>query len=85
MADTPIHEAVAALGGQVKTAEIVGRAQSRISAYLASGKPPVDVCMAIEAATDGRFTAEQLRPDLAHIFSRFRSSKPAPKRSRRAA
>jgi len=84
MADTPIHDAVAALGGQVKTAEIVGRAQSRISAYLASGKPPVDVCMAIEAATEGKFTAEQLRPDLAHIFSKFRS-RPASKRSRRAA
>ncbi len=82
MADTPIHEAVAALGGQVKTAEIVGRAQSRISAYLASGKPPVDVCMAIEAATEGKFTAEQLRPEVAHIFSNFR--KPAPKKRRAA-
>ena len=82
MADTPIQAAVAALGGQVKTAEIVGRAQSRISAYLASGKPPVDVCMTIEAATKGKYTAEQLRPDLAHVFAQFRA---APRRKRSAA
>jgi DNA-binding transcriptional regulator YdaS (Cro superfamily) len=72
--ETPFRQAVAFLGGQVKTAEAVGRAQSRISNYLASNKPPADVCMRIETLTKGKFPASTLRPDLAKVFEDFRTA-----------
>lgn len=80
---TPIKRAVLHLGGQAKTAEILGKVQSRVSDYVRSGKPPAEVCIKIELATKGKFTAEQLRPDLADAFKAFRAGRKA-KRARAA-
>lgn len=71
--DTPLHRAVRALGGQDKTAAIIKRSQPTLSEYLRKGNTPADVCMRIEVATAGEYTAEQIRPDLADVFVSFRA------------
>jgi DNA-binding transcriptional regulator YdaS (Cro superfamily) len=73
MTESPFQEAIKDLGGPTKAAAVLGRKQPTISGYLRDGNPPADVCMRIEVATNGRFTAEQLRPDLAEDFKAFRA------------
>jgi DNA-binding transcriptional regulator YdaS (Cro superfamily) len=67
------REAVEFLGGQVATGEALGKAQSVISDWANISKPPLDACMKVERITDGRFTCEQMRPDLAELIQWFRS------------
>ncbi|MCC2649916.1 MAG: putative antitoxin of bacterial toxin-antitoxin system, YdaS/YdaT [Microvirga sp.] len=71
---TPFQLAIEDLGGQVKAAEKIGRHQSTISEALRKNRPSAEMCMLIEAATDGRFTAEQLRPSKAAVFAGFRKT-----------
>ena len=77
-------QAVAELGGQKVAAQILGRAQSTISAHCQSGKPPADLCMRVEIETGGKFRAEKLRPDLAETFQAFRKASQPAKRRRAA-
>lgn len=85
MDTSPLENAIAALGGPLKAAAVLGRAQPTISGYLRDGNPPADVCMRIEVATNGEFLAEQIRPDLADDFKAFRALTPKPKKRARAA
>ena len=71
--DTPLHRAVKALGGQGKTAAIIKKSQPMLSEYLSKGNAPADVCMRLEVATGGEYTAEQFRPDLADVFAAYRA------------
>lgn len=71
--DTPLHRAVAALGGQAKAAAVIKKSQPTLSEYLRKGNAPADVCMRIEVATGGEYTAEEFRPDLADVFASFRA------------
>jgi DNA-binding transcriptional regulator YdaS (Cro superfamily) len=41
----------------------IGVSKAAISQWL-SGKPPPDRCPALERATDGRVTCEEMRPDV---------------------
>lgn len=80
MDTSPLQKAIDALGGQTKAALVIKRKQATISGYLNGGSPPADVCLRIEVATNGEFTAEQLRPDLADVFIAFRARQPAKRR-----
>lgn len=78
MSKTPLHKAIAFLGGQVRAAEKIGRSQSTLSVHLKRGKPPLEICALLEAATEGKFTCEQLRPDLSKLISTMRAPKRRP-------
>lgn len=83
MSEGLLHLAIEKLGGPTKAAAILGRKQPTISGYLKDNNPPLDVCLKIEAATEGEYRAEQLRPDLADAFGALRTmAKPAPKAKR---
>lgn len=74
---TPFHAAVEALGGQAKAAETLGRSQSSLSEALNKRKQPsAELSMTIEIATDGLYRCEQLRPDLAPLFTAIRKRRP---------
>lgn len=73
--ETPLQRAVRKLGGQTKAARIIGRNQSSISEALSRGQASPELCMRIEAATNGAFTCEELRPDLADLFKTLRKTK----------
>ncbi len=66
------REAIGRLGGQADAASIVKRSQPTISDYCKNANAPAEVCMRIEAATNGEFLAEHLRPDLAADFAAYR-------------
>jgi DNA-binding transcriptional regulator YdaS (Cro superfamily) len=68
--------AIKELGGQQAAAELLGRKQPTISGYVTEGNAPADICMRLEVATQGRYRAEDMRPDLADVFKRFRRSRP---------
>jgi DNA-binding transcriptional regulator YdaS (Cro superfamily) len=75
---TALHKAIEDLGGQIRAGAIIKRSQATISGYLKNGgRAPIDVCMRIEVATNGKHTAEMLRPDLADVIAAFRSRKAA--------
>jgi DNA-binding transcriptional regulator YdaS (Cro superfamily) len=72
--NAPLRDAIALLGGQVATAKVVMRCQAVVSDWLnGSNQIPVEACMRLEVATDGKLLAEQLRPDLAADFNAFRT------------
>lgn len=77
------RNAIDEVGGPLKAEGIVGRKQPTISGYLKDGNAPAEVCMRLELATEGKYRAEQMRPDLADVFERYRD-KPT-KRSKREA
>lgn len=68
MNDTGIEHlkrAKEALGSEVALAEVVGVKQPSINYMLRKGsRVPAEWCLPIEAATSGRITRHQLRPDL---------------------
>jgi len=74
-AETPLQRAVRHLGGQSKAAKILGRNQSSISEALSRKQASPELCMRIEAATNGAFTCEELRPDIADLFKTLRKAK----------
>lgn len=71
---TAYHRAIRSLGGQVAAAAALGRSQSSISESLALGRPTTLLAMRIEILTQGRFRAEDLRPDLAKTFRAFKGA-----------
>jgi len=62
---SPIEKAVEILGGQTKLARAVGVKPSFVSQWLSGQRPvPATRCGAIESATGGKVTREDLRPDV---------------------
>ena len=60
-----IREAAAAAGGPTALARSLGVSAPQAHQWLTGvRKPPPDRCPAIERATEGRVTVEQLRPDV---------------------
>lgn len=62
---TPIERAVELAGGQTSLATLIGVTPSFVSQWVTGARPiPATRCIAIEAATTGRVTREELRPDV---------------------
>lgn len=62
---SPIRKAVEILGGTTDLAKAVGVNPSFVSQWLNGTRPvPATRCRAIEIATDGKVTREDLRPDV---------------------
>ena len=59
-----LARAVEIAGGQTALAEKIGKKQAHVAMWFRRGKVPSEVCKAIEGATAGAVTAEQLRPDV---------------------
>lgn len=58
-------KACASVGGQSALARHLGlRSQGSVSAWLAAGRVPPGRVLAIEAATERKVRAHQLRPDI---------------------
>jgi DNA-binding transcriptional regulator YdaS (Cro superfamily) len=60
----PLNRAIEALGGVVPTADAVGVAHSLPSMWRARRRVPPDKCPALEYATEGTVTANELAPDV---------------------
>ena len=73
-------DAIKELGRQRAAAELLGRKQPTISGYVTEGNAPADICMRLEVETRGKYRAEDMRPDLADVFKRFRQSRPQPRK-----
>lgn len=71
-----LRKAIQLAGGVTRLAAALDCRQSVVSNWLMRGQVPAERCRAIEQATGGAVTAEELRPD---IFG------PTPKRSKEAA
>lgn len=63
MIKTPLEQAIALLGNKSALARAIGITPWALSKWDIN-KPPKDRCLAIEKATQGKITAEQLRPDV---------------------
>lgn len=57
-----MSELVTSLGGPTAVARMLGIKAPSVIGW--NGKPPPDRCPAIERATSGRVTCEELRPDV---------------------
>lgn len=51
-------------GGQTKLAKRLGVSQPTVNGWLRGEKPGAESAIAIEGLTGGRFTCEQIRPDI---------------------
>lgn len=60
--DSRVSELVERLGGPSAVARMLGIRPPSVVGWR--GRPPVDRCPAIERATVGKVTCEQLRPDV---------------------
>lgn len=60
----PLDIAIKLVGGQARLAAALGIRQPSIHGWLAAKSAPIDRCPAIETATGGAVTCEQLRPDV---------------------
>lgn len=63
MNKTPLESAID-LVGSYRLAKAVGVKPPTVFSWLRRGIPPAERCRAIEAATGGRVTRYQLRPDV---------------------
>lgn len=61
---TPLDRAIEVLGTQQALAEALGISSPSISEWKRRGQVPATRCRAIEAATGGKVSAHDLRPDL---------------------
>lgn len=66
MAKAPLQRAIEIAGGQSALARGIGTIQQNIWFWLnkANGRVPAEHCDAIERATAGAVTKQQLRPDI---------------------
>ncbi len=62
--DTAIDSAIQVLGTQDALAAALGIKSPSISEWRKRGRVPAERCLAIEAATNGQVTREELRPDI---------------------
>lgn len=63
MKQTPLEKAILILGNRSQLAKKIGITPWAVSRWDVN-QPPKKRCLAIEAATDGQVTAEELRPDI---------------------
>ena len=61
-----LHKAVSIAGSQKALADQIGVVQSAVANWLKRGNIPAEHCLAIEKATGGKVTRQELRPDDAH-------------------
>ena len=61
-----LHKAVSIAGSQKALADQIGVVQSAVANWLKRGNIPVEHCLAIEKATGGKVTRQELRPEDAH-------------------
>lgn len=61
-----LHKAVSIAGSQKALADQIGVVQSAVANWLKRGNIPAEHCLAIEKATGGQVTRQELRPDDAH-------------------
>lgn len=66
---TPLEQAIKMLGSTSALARAIGITPWAVSKWDRR-KPPKERCLAIEQATKGIITAEQLRPDLNWAYIR---------------
>jgi len=59
-----IEKACEHLGGQTRPAEICKVTDQAVHKWVKRGQPPAERCLAIEHATDGQVTRQELRPDV---------------------
>ncbi len=59
-----LHRAIGLLGGQAALARACGVSQPTVWYWIKRGRVPAERVKAIEAATGGRVTAAELRPDI---------------------
>lgn len=64
MSKNPLEAAIEMFGGQSAMAELLEVSKAAVNQWVSNGKPPVERCPAIEAATKGKVTCEELLPDL---------------------
>lgn len=65
---TALDRAAEAAGSLTALAAAIGVSQSTPSMWKARGSVPVEHCLAIERATQGAVTRQDLRPDDAHLI-----------------
>ena len=66
---SPLDKAIELCGGVGKLAAAIGISQSAVSNWRARGTSPEPVnCVAIEQATDGAVTRQDLRPSDWHLI-----------------
>lgn len=69
MEKTPLERAISILGSTSALARAIGLTPWAVSKWDRNN-PPKDRCLAIEEATSGQVTAEQLRPDINWAYVR---------------
>ncbi|MFN5350064.1 MAG: transcriptional regulator [Polaromonas sp.] len=58
-----LNRAIVIAGSQKSLADKTGVVQSAVANWLRRGSVPAEHCLAIEIATDGQVTRQQLRPN----------------------
>lgn len=61
-----LNRAIVIVGSQKALADKTGVVQSAVANWLRRGNVPAEYCLAIEIATEGKVTRQQLRPDDHH-------------------
>ena len=69
----PIEKAFDLCGGKTGLANLLGIASPTVHQWASGARPiPLERCVDIEKATDGKVTCEELRPDKADYWAHFR-------------
>ena len=68
----PLNRAISIAGSQSALARQINVKQAHIWYWLKTGRVPAEYALAIEAATGGRVSCQELRPDI-YPVSRFSS------------
>ena len=76
MKQTPLEKAISILGNHSQLAKKIGITPWAVSKWDVN-QPPKKRCLAIEAATGGQVTAEELRPDINWEYVRQQQLDPA--------
>lgn len=79
-----IRRAVEIAGSQAKLGQLIGVSQTGVASWLRLKTIPVEHCPAIEKATAGRVTCEQLRPDYDWAYLRSKQRREAARLSEAA-
>lgn len=58
-----IQQAIEIMGGQSKLADAVGISPMAVNKWI-KNRVPAERCAAVEKATEGKVTRQQLRPDI---------------------